>query len=80
MARPCVRVLARNVSGGRALFDVARSENAKGGVLVLEERRSLDSASITPDVMESAIALQHEVARRGQHGLPISDLVISATA
>jgi len=47
---------------------------------VLDERRSLDSAHITPDVMERAIGLQHELARRGQHRLPIPDLVISAAA
>jgi predicted nucleic acid-binding protein len=47
---------------------------------VLEERRSLDSAPITPEVMERAIELQHELARRGQHRLPIPDLVIAAAA
>ena len=47
---------------------------------VLDERRSLDSAHITPDVMERANELQHELARRGQHRLPIPDLVISAAA
>ena len=47
---------------------------------VLEERRSLDSAPITPDVMATAIALQHALARRGQHRVPIPDLVISAAA
>ncbi len=47
---------------------------------VLDERRSLDSAAITPEVMERAIELQHELARRGQHRMPIPDLVISAAA
>jgi predicted nucleic acid-binding protein len=47
---------------------------------VLDERRSLDSTDITPDVMERAIELQHELARRGHHRLPIPDLVISAAA
>ncbi len=47
---------------------------------VLDERRSLDSAAITPEVMERVIELQHELARRGQHRLPIPDLVISAAA
>ena len=47
---------------------------------VLEERRSLDSAPITPRVMNKAIELQHELARRGQHRVPIPDLVISAAA
>ena len=47
---------------------------------VLEERRSLDSVPITPEVMALAIDLQHALARRGQHRVPIPDLVISAAA
>ena len=47
---------------------------------VLEERRALDSAPITPEVMNLAIDLQHELARRGQHRVPIPDLMISAAA
>jgi predicted nucleic acid-binding protein len=47
---------------------------------VLEERRSLDAAPITPEVMASAIDLQHALARRGHHRVPIPDLVISAAA
>lgn len=47
---------------------------------VLEERRSLDVAPITPEVMAGAIELQHRLAGRGQHRLPIADLLISATA
>jgi predicted nucleic acid-binding protein len=47
---------------------------------ILEERRSLDAAPITPEVMTTAIELQHELARRGQHRAPIPDLIISAAA
>jgi predicted nucleic acid-binding protein len=47
---------------------------------ILEERRSLDAAPITPDVMQTAIDLQHELAKKGQHRVPIPDLVISAAA
>jgi len=47
---------------------------------VLEERRSLDVAPITPQVMAAAIDLQHALARRGQHRVPIPDLVISTAA
>jgi predicted nucleic acid-binding protein len=47
---------------------------------VRHERRSLDSAPITPEVMETAIDLQHALATRGQHRIPIPDLVISAAA
>jgi predicted nucleic acid-binding protein len=47
---------------------------------VCAERRSLDSAPITPEVMETAIDLQHALAARGQHRIPIPDLMISAAA
>jgi len=47
---------------------------------VLEERRSLDAVLITRQVMTRAIELQHALARRGQHRVPIPDLVISAAA
>ena len=45
---------------------------------VLEERRSLEIAPITPEVMVEAVELQRALARRGQHRVPIPDLVISA--
>ncbi len=47
---------------------------------VLDERRSLDAVPITPEVMTTAIDLQHGLARRGQHRVPIPDLIISAAA
>lgn len=47
---------------------------------VLEERRSLDAAPITPEVMARVIQLEHEPARHGHHRVPIPDLVISAAA
>jgi predicted nucleic acid-binding protein len=47
---------------------------------LLEERRSLSSAPITPQVMAAAIELQRALAQRGQHRLPIPDLIISAAA
>ena len=47
---------------------------------ILEERRSLDAASITAQVMADAVELQHELAKRGQHRVPIPDLIISAAA
>jgi predicted nucleic acid-binding protein len=47
---------------------------------VLEERRSLDDVPITPEVMARSIEIQHELARRGQHRLPIPDLVVAAAA
>jgi hypothetical protein len=47
---------------------------------VLLERRSLDRAPITPEVLDLAVDLQHELAKRGQHRLGIADLIISAAA
>jgi len=47
---------------------------------VLEERRALDSVPLTPHVMASAIELQHALARRRQHHVPIPDAIISAAA
>jgi predicted nucleic acid-binding protein len=40
----------------------------------------LDAAPITPDVTATAVELQHALARRGKHRVPIPDLVISAAA
>jgi predicted nucleic acid-binding protein len=56
------------------------SRNLSEYEAVLDERRSLDSAPITPDVMARAVELQHALARRGQHRVPIPDLVISSAA
>ena len=47
---------------------------------ILEERRSLDAAPITPQVLARAVELQHALGRRGQHRVPIPDLIISAAA
>ena len=56
------------------------SRNLRDYEAILEERRSLDAAPVTPDVMATAIDLQHELARRGQHRVSIPDLIISAAA
>lgn len=47
---------------------------------VLEERSSLDVAPITSEVMATAVDLQHALARRGQHRVPIPYLITSAAA
>jgi hypothetical protein len=44
------------------------------------EREALRDAPITPAVTATAIDIQHELARRGQHRLSIVDLLISAAA
>jgi predicted nucleic acid-binding protein len=67
----CATVDLEVLYGARRLADYEQ---------VLEERRSLDAAPITPEVMATAVELQHALARRGQHRVPIPDLVISAAA
>lgn len=47
---------------------------------VREEREALDDVPITPEIMTRSIDVQHALARRGRHRLPIPDLIISATA
>ena len=47
---------------------------------VLEERQALESAPITPEVLSEAIELQYRLAQRGQHRVPIPDLIISAAS
>ena len=44
------------------------------------ELRSLRDIPITPEVMSLAMGFQHALAKRGQHRLPIPDLLISAAA
>lgn len=56
------------------------SRNLADYEAILTERMSFDAAPITPEVMSAAIGLQHELARRGQHRVPIPDLIISAAA
>lgn len=56
------------------------SQNLSDYEAVLEERRSLDVAPVSQEVMAGAVELQHALARRGQHRVPIPDLVISAAA
>lgn len=47
---------------------------------VRRERQTLDDVPITPAIMVRSLDIQHELARRGQHRLPIPDLIIAATA
>ena len=47
---------------------------------IREERVGLDATPITPEVMATAVDLQHALARLGQHRVPIPDLIISAAA
>jgi predicted nucleic acid-binding protein len=47
---------------------------------ILEERRSLDDAPVTPQVMGRAIDIQRLLAERGKHRLPIPDLIVAAAA
>jgi predicted nucleic acid-binding protein len=45
---------------------------------VWDERRAFPDVPITPAVMERALEIQRLLARKGQHRVPIPDLVIAA--
>lgn len=47
---------------------------------VRRERQSLDDVPITPAIMARSLDIQQKLAQRGQHRLPIPDLIIAATA
>jgi len=47
---------------------------------IAAERGALPQVGITPAVTQTALELQHELARQGSHRLPIPDLLISAAA
>jgi predicted nucleic acid-binding protein len=47
---------------------------------ILLERRSIHDVPITSEVWELVFTLQRELASRGQHRLPIPDIIISAAA
>lgn len=46
----------------------------------LAERRAFDEVPITPEVLARAIEIQHLLARRGRHRVPLPDLIIAAAA
>ena len=47
---------------------------------ILEERRALTSYPITETITDRAFEVQHGLARRGQHRVPLPDLLIAAVA
>ena len=47
---------------------------------MLAERRVMISFPITEAVTDRALAVQHGLARRGQHRVPLPDLLIAAVA
>ena len=47
---------------------------------ILAERSALPSAPLTETIAARAIDAQHRLARRGQHRVPVPDLLIAATA
>ena len=56
------------------------ARSAADNEAIREERRALESAPITPDVMNRALDVQHSLARSGHHRLPVPDLIIAAAA
>ena len=47
---------------------------------ILAERGSLPALALTEEIGSRAVDVQHQLARRGQHRLPVPDLLIAATA
>ncbi len=56
------------------------ARNAADYQAILEERRAFESIPITPEVMGRALDVQGLLARRGQHRVPIPDLILAAAA
>lgn len=56
------------------------ARNAADYQAIREERRGFESVPITPEVMERALDMQGLLARRGQHRVPIPDLILAAAA
>lgn len=47
---------------------------------ILAERGALPALALTETVGSRAVDVQHQLARRGQHRVPVPDLLIAATA
>ena len=47
---------------------------------ILAERGALPALELTETVGSRAVDVQHQLARRGQHRVPVPDLLIAATA
>ncbi|MXW94810.1 MAG: PIN domain nuclease [Acidimicrobiaceae bacterium] len=47
---------------------------------ILAERGALPALALTEEVGSRAVDVQHQLARRGQHRVPLPDLLIAATA
>lgn len=56
------------------------ARNAADYQAILEERRSFETVPITPEVMDRALEVQRLLARRGQHRVPLPDLILAAAA
>lgn len=56
------------------------ARNAAAYQAIFEERRGFESVPITPAVMGRALEVQGLLARRGQHRVPIPDLILAAAA
>jgi predicted nucleic acid-binding protein len=61
-------------------LEVLYSARSRDYDATLFERRSLLAVPITPRVMERSIEIQRLLARRGEHRLPITDLIVAAAA
>ncbi|HEX9888449.1 MAG TPA: PIN domain nuclease [Nitriliruptorales bacterium] len=65
------------------IIDLEIGYSARNGPVhrsVRHERRALPRARLDDDVFDRAFDIQGQLAERGQHRLPIPDLVIAAAA
>lgn len=63
-------------------LEVLYSARSYDDLVETSRRRRLayDDVPLTPSVFDRALQIQEELARRGQHRVPIGDLVIAAAA
>lgn len=67
-----------------AIIDLEVLYSAKGprdyDEIRQRRRFAYEAVPVTPEVLQRALEVQRLLAQRGQHRLPISDLLIAATA
>jgi predicted nucleic acid-binding protein len=83
VARHLVPLLEEGLVATCAIIDLEVLYSARSGrdyEAILAERCGFEDVPITPDVMRAAVHTQRRLARRGQHRVPIPDLIIAAVA
>jgi predicted nucleic acid-binding protein len=83
VARRLVPLLEQQLVATCAIVDLEilySARNAEDHEVTRERRAAFIQAPVTPTVLRRAIDVQGLLARRGQHRLPIEDLIIAAAA